>query len=192
MLAMNTINALAIKGPARVRGFTLVELMVTCAVAGLLAAMAVPAFNNFVLTDRDVGQINSLVASFNYARSEAVKRNLQTGVTVCPSASGTACDGGANWQGGWIVAYTDPVNGFSVLQTVPALGGATTVTPTGNTTGITFLPTGRITPTATSTFTVCDVRGPAYAHEMEVSLAGRIVAAPTAGHSVSGADLACP
>jgi type IV fimbrial biogenesis protein FimT len=155
--------------------------------------MAVPAFNNFVLTDRDIGQINSLVASFNYARSKAVKQNLQTGVTVCASASGTACDGGNNWRGGWIVAYTAPLPaGFTVLQAVPALAGDTTLTVTGNTGSITFLPTGMITPTTTSTFTVCDVRGAAYAHEMEVSLAGRIVASPTAGQGVSGAGLACP
>jgi type IV fimbrial biogenesis protein FimT len=193
MLAMNTHIAASAHGPARARGFTLVELMVTCAVAGILTAMAVPAFNNFVLTDRDVGQLNSLVASFNYARSEAVKRNLATGVTVCPSNDAATCSGGTNWQGGWIVSYTDPVTGQpTVLQTVPVLGGSTTIKSTGNQTGITFLSSGMVTPAATSTFTVCDVRGATYAHEMEVSLTGRIVASPTTGQTVNGANLACP
>ena len=49
--------------------------------------MAVPAFNNFVLNDRDIGQINSLVASFNYARNEAIKLN-NGGVQVCTSVDG--------------------------------------------------------------------------------------------------------
>jgi prepilin-type N-terminal cleavage/methylation domain-containing protein len=51
-------------------GFTLIELLVTVTVAGILASIAVPAFNNFVLNDRQVGQLNSLASSLNYARSD--------------------------------------------------------------------------------------------------------------------------
>jgi prepilin-type N-terminal cleavage/methylation domain-containing protein len=45
-----------------VAGFTLIELLVTLTVGGILAAMAVPAFSNFVQNDRQVGQANSLVS----------------------------------------------------------------------------------------------------------------------------------
>lgn len=187
---MNTHNAPATHGPARSRGFTLVELMVTCAVAGILTAMAVPAFNNFVLSDRDVGQINSLVASLNYARSEAVKRNLPGGVIVCPSADGQNCNGAGNWLGGWIVQV---VSSGQVLQTVPALAGNTTVTATGpGALNITFLSSGMVQTAAQSTFTICDTRGASYAHELEVNLTGRIVASPTTGQTVNGANLVCP
>src|SRR3984885_9084241 len=95
--------------PGTDRGFTMIELLMTIVVAGILAAIAVPAFNSFVLNDRDIGQINSLVASFNYARSEAIKQHLQAGVAVCPSTSGTACDSGSTaWASGWIVQNNDP------------------------------------------------------------------------------------
>src|ERR1700684_4009842 len=84
----------------RAPGFTLVELLVTMLVAGILVAIAVPAFNNFVLNDRDIGQANSLVSSLNYARSESIKQNIAGGVTVCPSVNATTC-GGTDWAGGW-------------------------------------------------------------------------------------------
>src|ERR1700678_2054194 len=101
-------------------GFTLIELLVTVTVAGILASIAVPAFNNFVLNDRQVGQLNSLASSLNYARSEAIKRNLAGGITVCPSVNAATCSG-SNWRGRWIVTDSDPVD--PPMQTVPALAG---------------------------------------------------------------------
>ena len=77
----------------------MIELLVTLTVAGILFAIGVPAFNSFLQNDRDLGQINSLVSSFNYARSEAVKRASQNGITVCPSPDGATC-GGTAWSGG--------------------------------------------------------------------------------------------
>ena len=49
----------------RYGGFTLIELLTTIMVGGILLTVAVPAFNSFVLSDRNVGQVNSLVASLN-------------------------------------------------------------------------------------------------------------------------------
>ena len=117
-------------GAARTPGFTLIELLVTLVVGGILVAIAVPAFNNFVLNDRDIGQANSLVSSLNYARSEAIKQNIAGGVTVCPSVNGTSCGGTA------LVARMDRARRRgNVLSAIPALGGSNTLTPSA---GITF------------------------------------------------------
>jgi type IV fimbrial biogenesis protein FimT len=182
----------AAPGPRSVEsivGFTLIELLVTLAVAGILAAIAVPAFNNFVLNDRQVGQLNSLASSLNYARSEAVKRNLAGGITVCPNAGGATCSG-TNWFGGWIVTDSNPLD--PPLQTVPALGGSGNWTVTGSQTGVTFQSSGMVTPSATTAFTVCDLRGAAFARELEVNSTGRVASSSTQGISVSGAPLVCP
>src|ERR1700678_3547593 len=170
-------------------GFTLIELLVTVTVAGILASIAVPAFNNFVLNDRQVGQLNSLASSLNYARSEAIKRNLAGGITVCPSVNAATCSG-SNWRGGWIVTDSTPVD--PPLQTVPALAGSDTLTVTGSIGGITFASSGMVTPSATTTVTVCDQRGAAFARELEVNSTGRVASSSVQGESVSGAALVCP
>ncbi len=177
-------------------GFTLIELMVAITVAGILAAIAVPSFRSFLLNDRDAGQVNSLVGSFSYARSEAVKRASSNGITVCPSPNGLVC-GATPWSGGWIVTYIDPLNAGNnvVLQAVPALGGTNTVTPVaGPAGGITFLSSGLTSaPAPGLTIRICDVRGAAFARQVEVLSTGRVAASQRAGFAVDGVTaLACP
>ena len=180
-------------------GFTLIELIVTIVVGAILATIAIPAFQAFVMNDRDSAQINSLAYSFNYARSEAVKEDLPGGVTVCPS-TGAVCSGTTAWAQGWIVYYTDANNTTQILQTIPALAGSNSVTPAGAAnaaTGITFLSSGMATGLAGSMnqplhIKVCDQRGAGFAREVVVNQFGRVAASQTAGFAIDGTTpLAC-
>jgi type IV fimbrial biogenesis protein FimT len=171
-----------------VRGFTIIEGLVTLAVSGILAAVAVPAYNSYALNDKDISEINSLVSSLNYARSESIKGDGAGGITVCPSVNGRSCSG-SNWRGGWVVIDSNPTD--APLQAMPALDGSNTLTVTGAASGITFLQSGRVTPIGLTTITVCDVRGAAYAREVEVNATGQVVAAQTPGQTVSGSAAAC-
>ena len=82
-------------------GFTLIEMLVTLVVLGLLMTVAVPSFNNAILSNKLSGYATSFAASAQLARSEAVQRNAS--VTMCRSADGASCATSGGWQQGWII-----------------------------------------------------------------------------------------
>ncbi|MGQ0697386.1 MAG: GspH/FimT family pseudopilin [Panacagrimonas sp.] len=88
-------------------GFTLIELIVTLAIAGILLAMAVPSFREMTLNNQRAARVNELVTDLTYARSQAVGLRLGLGqrVVVCRTASPNApnCGSGSGWEQGWIV-----------------------------------------------------------------------------------------
>lgn len=116
------------------RGFTLYELLVTVAVAGVVVSLALPGLAAFVRSNRVVTQVNDLVGTFNLARSEAVTR--AGSVTVCAvdpidSSRCAAGSGSVAWDRGWLV-FVDvagPVGsidtGDALLRSYSALTGDT-------------------------------------------------------------------
>jgi type IV fimbrial biogenesis protein FimT len=87
----------------RPTGFTLVELMVTIAVAALLVSIAAPSFRDMSVRNRLSTYTSDLIASINFARSEAVHRG--SSVSICHSEDGATCSGG--WNDGWLT-FADP------------------------------------------------------------------------------------
>lgn len=65
----------AVGVPGHARGFTIVELMITIAVAAILLVIAIPSFTNIINTNRLNTAANAMVAALNNARLEAIKRN---------------------------------------------------------------------------------------------------------------------
>ena len=84
--------------------FTLIELMITIAVAAVVLTLGVPSFNNVIERNQLTAHINELVSTLHFARSEAVRRNSD--VRVCHSADGVNC-GGAGYEDGWIIFIDD-------------------------------------------------------------------------------------
>ena len=94
---------------SQLRGFTLVELMITIAILAILLGLAVPSFRNLIVSNRITGHANELIASLQIARSEAIRNNAR--VVVCASTDASTCTGGPAWLNGWIVFVDTDRNG---------------------------------------------------------------------------------
>jgi type IV fimbrial biogenesis protein FimT len=156
-------------------GFTLIELMVTIAVLGILLSIAIPSFQNMMFSNRITAQANQVITALNYARSEAVKRAATA--TVCSTNGGVACAGSTNWTTGWMVfADTDGDGtvdgGEAVLRVWPALDGGNTLNKSGIQSRVTFTSTGFASGFMT-TFRLCDERGKDDARAITINAMGR-------------------
>ncbi len=62
------------------QGFTLIELIITIALIGIIAGFVIPQFGSMIDRNRVVSTTNSVVGLLNFARSEAVRRNVRVQV----------------------------------------------------------------------------------------------------------------
>lgn len=63
-------------------GFTLLELMITVAIAGIIATMAVPSFQRMLERNRLKEAVESLKSDLMFARTEAIKRSTNLNVSI--------------------------------------------------------------------------------------------------------------
>lgn len=90
-------------------GFTLFELMVGIAIAGILMGLAVPSFQEYGRNARVIAAHNDLSTALHYSRSEAIRRAAR--VSLCPSSSFTHCGDATAWPSGWFAFVDDNADG---------------------------------------------------------------------------------
>lgn len=144
------------------RGFTLVELMVTLVIMAILVAAALPNFRDLLRRNQVASASNALLASLSYARTEAITRGQL--VSICPSSDGAACTaGGTAFDPGWLV-YSYPAGAASANLAYNATG-ATLLRTNGaqrsvsikslGSTVITFGQQGQLKPNTPLVFVTC-------------------------------------
>lgn len=115
----------------KMAAFTLVELMVTLVLMGVIAAFAFPSFSNMIQNNQSQSASSSLLSALNFARSEAVTRSST--VVAIPNNSG--------WANGFTIGVDSngdgdlSDSGDELLRNIEALDG---VTSSGNIAKIEF------------------------------------------------------
>ncbi|MDH5835545.1 GspH/FimT family pseudopilin [Luteimonas kalidii] len=139
---------------SRPGGFTLIELMVTVAVIGILAVVGVPAMAGLVNANRITAANENLTAALQLARAEAIRRGAS--VEVCATTDGETCADQADWKE-WVVIGRDNAasdeTGSEVIDVIryEALPGNMELV--GPEEGVVFRPSGLLD--AEQTLTVC-------------------------------------
>ena len=169
-------------------GFTLLELLVAITVSTILLTIGVPSFLRMVAENERVSYSADLYSALNYARSEAIARNVQ--VVICKSDSETQCNTSASWSDGWViyantngsVTGTQPEGAAEpILQTHTQLNRFTLTTEDaeGNTGAannnianrVVYLPTGRAQ--NTGIFSLCPENTEISGGQIHITTTGR-------------------
>jgi type IV fimbrial biogenesis protein FimT len=110
--------------PARYRrdgGFTILELMITVLVIGILLAIAVPSFRGPMRRSYVANAMNTVNADLQFARAEAANRHQF--VSVCRSTDGLICSNATDFDAGYIIyAYNASVGGTNQVLTATSTG----------------------------------------------------------------------
>lgn len=160
-------------GPRTLRGFTLLEFLITSLISAIALSIVSPSFYPLLQSYRVSSTINTVERSLRLARQVAVFKNKT--VRLCPSAEGRYCDAFNNWSVG-MLSYVDSNNdGIRQLteEVVKRYSSSPKVEVSFNRLQqISFNGLGRAS--ANGTFTVCDPKRKAKTQKITLIHSGRI------------------
>lgn len=172
------------------QGFSLMELMVTLSVAGILLGIAAPAFNDLLLDSKRTAAVNAFAHSIHLARMAALNHGRT--VSICRSLDGQTCSNDTvDWQAGWIVFVNADRDEPPVRDThepiLSVQGAASGNTISSNRRSYSFQP--HTNGVVNGTLVFCDSRGPTQARAIIINHAGR---PRLATRDSDGRPLRCP
>ncbi len=165
-------------------GFTLIELIITVAIAGILTLIVLPGMQSLMSGERLTSYTNSLLSDMMLARSKAVELNQV--VILCSSNDLATCTN-TDFEDGWIVIIdtnNDGIGGAGdeLVKVQQNIAGDIEFQPSDPAlTNIVYDNRG-FTPNNQGTLSICDERGNESAKTLTLTPTGRVS---------RGADPAC-
>jgi type IV fimbrial biogenesis protein FimT len=161
-----------------IKGFTLIELMVSVSVTSILAAIAVPNFSAFLSQMRVDNEISVLHRLLFTARNAAINNALP--VTICPLNDDNQCT--TQWQNEISVFIDlnnnntyDPINSEILLRTKSAIRDDDKLQYGLWRSRIIYAPTGRTAGWGSNgTFKYCPKGYPEQSRAIRIATSGRL------------------
>jgi type IV pilus assembly protein PilA len=94
------------------QGFTLIELMIVVAIIGILAAVALPAYQDY--TKR--AKLSEVVLAASACRTTITEVYQSGSVGLAPGANGWGCESGASQQSKYVASVVTDPNGVVTVQ----------------------------------------------------------------------------
>jgi type IV fimbrial biogenesis protein FimT len=163
------------KGVVHICGFTLIELITTLAVLGITLSLAIPGMTSLIGKNAMTSRVNSVVAHLQMARSESIKRGVNT--VLCPTTDGLSCHDSIDWSGGYILFSDSNQNRTPdgddqiIAVQMPDDQRIVVMTSTGRK-KLTYQPTG-MSPGSNGTINFCDGQGNVPPKAVIISNTGR-------------------
>lgn len=146
----------------RMRGLTLVELMVAVSVLAIGCLAGLPAMATLLEQQRAIATLGALSTQMQLARMAAI--TYRQPALLCPSRDGASCAAGTDWSGGWLLFLdrdgnrrVDPGDEILRVETTPTTRRLR-VNATAGRPQVRYLPDGR-SAGSNLTVSVCNQRG---------------------------------
>ena len=163
------------------RGFSMIEVVITIAILGILLAAAMPSVSDWIRNTRIRNTAESILNGLQLARMEAVRTNKATGFYLVSDLSASCAL--SSTSGSWVVSVGSPAGACATatLKGLDSDGGGATVgakQSDGSTaaTSVTFSGLGMLTLSSSATairkIAVTSADGTTFVRRVEISPIG--------------------